>query len=258
MELTIFHMLLISLGINTIFFILASIFKTDAFTDITYASTVALLIIIQFILTPSISFYSIFLLVAVILWAIRLGSYLFVRIQKIKVDHRFDKMRNNPLRFGIFWFLQSITVWIILLPIFGLLRYESILGSSTISAIQATSMGLFVIGFIIEIIADAQKYKFKNANPDAFMQTGLWKYSRHPNFFGELMVWWGLAIPGFAVFSGLEFLYFLGPVFLSVIILFGTGIPPLERSWKKKWGDNPEFQEYRRKTSLFFPAPPKR
>lgn len=248
------HLLFISLGINLVFYLLAMRLKTDVFTDITYSSAIGLLAIIQFWNTAPASVFSWLMLAAILAWAIRLGSYLFSRIRRIKIDHRFDRIRNSPLRFGIFWLIQGVTIWIILLPSLGIFRGTS----AQISGLEMVSIALAVCGLLIESIADRQKYRHKNRFPERFMATGLWKYSRHPNYFGELLFWWALSVPGLTIFSGLEFLYYLGPLFLTLLLLFGTGIPPMERAWQKKWGDEPDFQSYVARTSALLPLPPKK
>lgn len=259
MGFSISHLLLISLGINFVFYLLAMRLKTDVFTDITYSSAIGLLALIQFGNTAPFSLYSLLLLTAILAWGIRLGSYLFSRIRRIQADHRFDRIRNSPLRFGIFWLVQALTVWVILLPslgIFGEQRTQA--EPMQIHALETFSIALAIVGLLIESIADRQKYRHKNRFPDQFMRTGLWKYSRHPNYFGELLFWWGLSLPGLELFSGVEFLYYLGPLFLTLLLLFATGIPPMERAWKKKWGEDPDFQSYLERTSALFLLPPKK
>ena len=255
MGFSILHLLAISLGINFVFYLLAMWLKTDVFTDITYSSAIGLLAIIQFWNTASASLYSLLLLAAILAWAIRLGSYLFSRIRRIKTDHRFDRIRNSPLRFGIFWMIQALTVWIVLLPSLGIFGAQTGL---PISGLEILSIALAIVGLLIESVADWQKYRHKNHFPKQFMNTGLWKYSRHPNYFGELLFWWGLSMPGLVMFSGVEFLYYLGPLFLTLLLLFATGIPPMERAWKQKWGEDPAFQSYLSRTSILFLLPPKK
>jgi steroid 5-alpha reductase family enzyme len=250
--------LLISVGINALFFIFAAIIKTDVFTDITYSLTFIVLTISGFLLAGGFSsgLFSTITAALVLIWALRLGSYLFIRILKIKVDHRFDDRRDDPVKFGMFWALQSITVWLVMTPILILLGQ----GEVAPGALSWIGWGIAIIGLIIETVSDAQKYRFKSRkeNRGRFMAEGLWKYSRHPNFFGEMLFWWGMTIPGLLRFNGWEYLLFIGPVFITFLLLKVSGIPLLEKSWEQKWGQDPEFQEYRRRTAILIPRPPRR
>ncbi|MGL5640602.1 MAG: DUF1295 domain-containing protein, partial [Mycoplasmoidaceae bacterium] len=192
---------LISFGINYFFFIFAWIFKSDVFTDITYALSFSALTIIFFAWKQNFHINQILVFVLMNLWALRLGTYLFMRIIKIKVDHRFDSMRNSFLKFGGFWTLQAFIVFLTSLPGIMLLNYDASLiikNSSTNFASLILLVSLF--GLIFETIGDYQKnvfYNNKTKNKEninnAFIQTGLWKISRHPNYFGESCVWYGIA-----------------------------------------------------------------
>jgi steroid 5-alpha reductase family enzyme len=186
-------------------------------------------------------------------WGIRLGSYLFTRILTIKVDHRFDDKRSNPLRFGMFWLLQAITVWVVMLPVFGYFSLKSIPMPPVLSLVAGALV--FAAGLTIEAVADAQKFAFKKKaeNRAKFMHTGIWKYSRHPNYLGEMMVWWGISIPGFFVFSGTSYLYLVGAPYITLLLLFVSGIPLLEKSADEKWGSDPEYRNYKDSTPVLIP-----
>ncbi len=246
--------LLLSLGINTLFFSAAIKLKSDLFTDLTYSLSFIALSIAAILRYGESGMFGIIHGSLVILWALRLGSYLFFRILKIKVDHRFDDRRDSFVRFGAFWLLQSITVWIVMLPIIGIIRSA---GTPPIW-LTVLSWGLFLVGLVVETIADIQKYRFKSReqNADRWMSAGLWSWSRHPNYFGEILLWWALSIPGLTLFHGFEYLLYIGPVFISFLLIKVSGIPLLEKSWEKKWGQISEFREYRRSTPLLFPIPP--
>ena len=118
-------------------------------------------------------------------------------------------------------------------------------------------LGIFLwfTGFVIESIADQQKLRFRNdpKNKNMFIQTGLWQFSRHPNYFGESLLWWGIFIMLVSTLKNLVFFGMLGPIFITFLLLKVSGIPLLEKVADKKYGKNIEFQEYKRKTNLFFP-----
>jgi steroid 5-alpha reductase family enzyme len=119
---------------------------------------------------------------------------------------------------------------------------------------------LFSIGLLIESISDVQKFRYKSKpeNTAHWVDSGLWKYSRHPNYFGEMLVWWGLFIVVIPSLRGLDWLTVIGPLFITLLLLFVSGIPLLEKSADRKYGDNAEYRSYRESTSILFPLPPRR
>ncbi len=177
----------------------------------------------------------------VIIWSIRLGAYLLRRILLIKTDHRFDDRRDSFIRFGAFWILQALTAWILILPVYGAAS-SGIASEITIWFIIGTA--LWLKGFIIETASDYQKFIFKKnpENKGRFISSGLWKYSRHPNYFGEMLVWWGITAACIPYFKGADFLYFISPVFITFMLLKVTGIPPLENHGKKNGEKIPIFK----------------
>jgi steroid 5-alpha reductase family enzyme len=192
----------------------------------------------------------------VVVWAVRLGSYLFRRILRMKVDHRFDGMRDQPLRFARFWLLQAITVAVVMLPVSYLLDRDQPGGFRIWSAVGAA---VWLTGLLVEAIADTQKQAFraKEENRGRFVTSGLWRYSRHPNYFGEMLVWWGLFVYVVPVLHGWAFAVVIGPVFITLLLLFVSGIPPLERSADEKYGADAGYREYKRRTSILVPLPPR-
>lgn len=246
---------LIALAVNAAFFAIAATRKTDVVTDLSYSLSFAVLaIVIPFAggreplqLTASL---------LVLIWAARLGVYLFRRILKIKVDHRFDNMRDKPLRFARFWLLQAISVAVIMLPVSYLLGRN---GAPGFGLWAIAGAAIWFIGLLIEAAADAQKsaFKAKDANRGRFITSGLWRYSRHPNYFGEMLVWWGLFVFAVPFLDGAAFAVVIGPVFITLLLLFVSGIPLLERSAEAKYGDDPAYREYKRRTSILVPLPPR-
>lgn len=239
------------MGINLLMFLPAYFFRTDKLTDISYAVTFVVLALYGFFDT-SMSSASIVLFILVLLWAVRLGSYLLVRIHKIKRDKRFDGMRENFWSFVKFWLLQGVTVWFVMIP--SLLFFGRDVQS--IPAWAYVGVLVWVVGIIIEAVSDIQKYKFINnpENKGKWMASGLWKYSRHPNYFGEILLWLGVYI---FVISGLglvqSLVALIGPLFITCLIIFVSGIPLLEKAADKRWGENPEYQKYKKRTSSLIP-----
>lgn len=240
--------LLFALGINVLMFIPAFIYKTDKLTDLSYSVTFIALITFCLFLNPF-SILNFIVWFAVILWGLRLGAFLFIRIRKMTKDKRFDGIREYFFAFLRFWVLQGLAVWVILLP--SLLFMQGVNKSVFIPGIF-----IWLIGLLLESFADLQKYKFtgKSENKDKFINIGLWKYSRHPNYFGEILCWLGIYIFVFPSFSTLlQVLAFIGPLFIIVLLLFGTGIPPLEKYADSKWGKDKLYIKYKKSTSILIP-----
>jgi steroid 5-alpha reductase family enzyme len=247
---------LISLVVNAAFFAVAAIRKTDVVTDLSYSLSFAVLALVL----PSLGAREPVQLAAsllVLIWAVRLGGYLLTRILRMKVDHRFDEMRDKPLRFARFWLLQAISVAMIMLPVSYLVSRDDAPGFGLWAIVGAS---IWFVGLAIETAADAQKsaFKAKEENRERFITSGLWRYSRHPNYFGEMLVWWGLFVFAVPFLDGAAFAVVIGPVFITLLLLFVSGIPLLERSAAAKYGDDPAYREYKRRTSILVPLPPRR
>ena len=193
----------------------------------------------------------------VLVWAVRLGGYLLARILRIKVDHRFDEMRDRPLRFARFWLLQAISVAVVMLPVTYLLGRDD---PPSFGPWMTAGGVIWLLGLVIETVSDAQKSAFKSKveNRERFVTSGLWRYSRHPNYFGEMLVWWGLFVFAVPFLHGAAFAVVIGPVFITLLLLFVSGIPLLERSAEAKYGEDPAYREYKRRTSILVPLPPRR
>ena len=245
----------IALALNGAFFAVAAARRTDVVTDLSYSLTFALLAVVL-PLTGAREPSQLIASLLVLLWAIRLGGYLFRRILRMKVDHRFDAMRDKPLRFARFWLLQAVAVAVIMLPVSYLLDRS---GAPGFGAWAVAGAAVWLGGLLIEAVADAQKSAFrsKDENRGRFIASGLWRYSRHPNYFGEILVWWGLFLYAVPFLEGAAFAVVVGPVFITVLLLFVSGIPLLERSADDKYGDDPAYRDYKRRTSILVPLPPR-
>lgn len=245
----------IALGVNGAFFAVAAARRTDVVTDLSYSLTFALLAV-GLLFTGASKPVQLVASLLVVVWAARLGGYLFRRILRMKVDHRFDGVRESPLRFARFWLLQAITVAVVMLPVSYLLDHEHPPG---LGAWVGAGAALWLVGLLVEAIADAQKAAFKarDENRGRFVADGLWRYSRHPNYFGEMLVWWGLFVYAVPVLHGAAFAVVIGPVFITLLLVFVSGIPPLERSADEKYGNDQAYCDYKRRTSILVPLPPR-
>lgn len=253
----------VSVGINLLMFIPAYFFKTDKLTDISYALTFALLGIYGF-LGSEMSVSMIILLVMILLWSFRIGSYLLVRIHKWGKDNRFDDKRNNFFKFLGFWVIQGLTVWVVLIPSIIFFNLEN----TTLGILSYIGILVWITGLTIETFADLQKFKFINKKKVGeetstdWIESGLWNYSQHPNYFGEILNWTGIyvfTLSALASLSGVSVLIGLvSPLFITIMLLFVSGIPLLEKSGDEKWGDDLEYHKYRREVNRLVLGPRKK
>ncbi len=244
--------LLVSFAINFSMFFVAFRLQSDKLTDISYAATFATIAIWGFIFSQG-ERYHIILLVMILIWALRLGGFLLYRVIKTGRDARFDGMREDFLKFGKFWVAQAITVWVMMIP--SVLAFGT---TSTIGPLQIVALAVWLIGLLCESVADFQKFAFSRnpKNKNRWIETGIWQYSRHPNYFGEILIWVGVYIYVVSGLSAIQAIIALvSPLFIIALLLFVSGIPILEKSADKRWGNIAAYKAYKKKTSILVPLP---
>jgi len=246
---------IITFGVQFGFYIPAALFKFDKVTDLAYGSNFVALALITFFLNGNYYPRQIVITVFVSIWGIRLAGYLFYRIIKIGEDHRFDGARENPFRFTIWFFFQFVVIWAIALP-FTLLNAS--VNNPSLAWNDYFGWALFVIGFICETIADQQKFLFKNdpENKNHWCDVGIWKLSRHPNYFGEIVLWWGIFASCASILNSWDWWVILGPIILTVILVFGSGIPTTEKSTDRRFWNQEEYQMWKKRTPVLIPFIP--
>jgi steroid 5-alpha reductase family enzyme len=242
----------LAFAINWIAFIPAYILQTEKFFDLTGSITYTSIAIIGLIMSPEVDLRTIIVTALIIIWAMRLGSFLFKRILKDGKDGRFDDLKPNFLSFLIVWSLQGL--WVT----FTLAAAMVVISSSTklsLGIVGVIGIIVWIIGFAFEVIADTQKSKWrqKPENKGKFINSGLWKRSRHPNYFGEITLWLGVAIIAFPVMSGWQYITLISPVFVAILLIKISGIPLLQERADKKWGGQADYEEYKKNTPLLFP-----
>ncbi|MBD3280421.1 DUF1295 domain-containing protein [Candidatus Dojkabacteria bacterium] len=242
----------VSFAIQIGFFSLAAYFKTDKVTDLSYGLTFVIIAWILFLLGDTRTTPQLVLSLMVTAWGIRLAGYLFIRILKIKKDKRFDGIRENFWKFASFWTLQGTSIWLILIPTTVFLSSSS---TENFEILNLVGLKIWAIGLIAETIADWQKFQFKNnpANKGKWIQSGLWAHSRHPNYFGELLCWWGIFVYVLPILNYFLFLSLIGPLTITTLILFISGIPTIEKKYDERYKDNPEYQKYKESTHVIIP-----
>lgn len=244
--------LAICLGVQALFFAFAASLKTDKVTDLSYGLTFIIVSVALLITSGATDSTPALVLTAMVaVWGLRLSGYLLYRIIHMKRDARFDGVREHFWRFAKFWFFQGLAVWLIMLPVTLWFREP---GPWTLS--MTVGLVIWAAGWVIEAVADQQKFAHKRTPGAKWTDTGLWKWSRHPNYFGELLCWWGVFLFVSSELPGVDFyLGLLGPLAISGVLIFLTGIPPLEESADRKWGNDPAYQEYKRRTNVLVPGP---
>ena len=238
--------------VNWLIFIPAYSLQTEKFFDLTGSLTYISVILISLFLSSDMNPRSILLASLVIIWATRLGLFLFRRIHKAGKDDRFDDIKPSFLRFLNVWTIQGLWVTLTVAP-----------AAIAISASQQKEIGIFAIvgglvwlvGFLFEVIADYQKTQFRNnpANKNKFINTGLWAKSRHPNYFGEIVLWIGVLLIAMPVLQGWQWIALISPVFVILLLTKVSGIPALEAKAKKKWGGQADYEKYKSNTPVLIP-----
>ena len=233
-------------------FIPAYLMQTEKFYDL--AGSITYISIISYVYCQSSEFNiaSLILSLFIIVWAIRLGSFLFFRIKKAGEDKRFRDIKPSPTRFFMTWTLQG--TWVSLCSACAITAISTTEGI-ILNEIFVLGAITFIIGFLIEVVADNQKTKFRSIpeNKDKFITTGLWSYSRHPNYLGEITLWLGVALMSFSSLEGLQLITLVSPIFTYLLLVYVSGVRLLEASGNKKWGHLSSYQEYKKNTpTLFF------
>ena len=242
--------------INWIVFVPSNLAKTEHYFDLTGSVTYLSLTAVAVALSDELDARAVIVAVMVAVWALRLGVFLFRRVKRDGRDGRFDRIKVDPLRFFMTWTLQALWVLLTLACALAIITGRE---RRPIGWVAVVGIAVWVAGFTIEVIADRQKSAFRSdpANNGRFITTGLWAWSRHPNYFGEIVLWVGVAILALPVLSGWRWATLISPFFVVLLLTRISGIPMLEARGKKRWGDDDAFQAYTRNTPVLVPRPPR-
>lgn len=241
-------------AIQILAFIPAMLLRTERFFDLTGSLTFLAISVALVLMTPMPDARSWILAAMVILWAARLGSFLAMRVHKAGSDGRFDEIKGSPVRFLQVWVIQG--AWVSITAAAAWIAISTDAASrAPIGWLTVVGIIVWVAGMTIEIVADAQKSAFR-ADPrhkDEFIRTGLWSRSRHPNYFGEIVIWVGVFLTAAPVLAGWQWVAILSPLFVILLLTRVSGIPLLEARAEKKWGDRADYVEYRESTPSLIP-----
>ncbi|WP_162151117.1 DUF1295 domain-containing protein [Haploplasma modicum] len=246
----------------TIWFLIATFKKNNGLVDIGWGLGFLVVAVSSFILSKEFSIYQLIINLLVLIWSLRLSFYLFIRNWNKEEDFRYQNMRkkwkNKVLINSYFkvFMLQATLCFVVATPIyFSNLYVKSNLGIFE-NIIFIFGVLLFAIGFTFEVVADSSLKKFKKnpLNKGKILTKGVFKYTRHPNYFGESLLWIGLGIAAININNLITLLSLVGPLVITLLLLFVSGVPLLEKRYK----DNLLYQEYAKRTSIFFPLPSKK
>lgn len=238
-------------------FVPAFITQSERFYDLTGSLTYVSVTILAATLAAPLDMRSALLCCLIIIWAARLGAFLFHRVRRSGKDSRFDELKKSFVRFLNVWVIQGLWVTITAGAAWAAITSAR---RTQVDAFTIVGVAVWLFGFSIEAIADLQKGRFRAepANRDRFINTGLWSWSRHPNYFGEITLWLGIALIAFPVLRGWQLVTLISPLFVLALITRVSGIPLLERAADKKWGGQADYECYKERTSVLMPLPPRR
>ena len=245
-----------ALAVQWLVFIHAWRNQTEHFYDLTGSLTYIVTIAAALLMAGRFDTPSLIIAVVIWVWALRLGPFLFFRIRKAGEDRRFRTIKVSFPTFFMTWTLQGAWVFITASAALGALTSSV---ATELGFVFYLGLALWLIGFVIEVVADQQKTAFRAdpANANAFITTGLWAWSRHPNYFGEITLWVGVAIMALPALQGNQLFLMLSPLWVIFLLTAVSGIRMLENQGRKKWGDDPEYQAYVNKTPALMLWPPR-
>ena len=253
-------MLLVVAGaylIQWIAFVIAYRLKTEKFYDLTGAITYISLTTLLVLAIPKIDDRAVLLLVLVVVWPARLGTFLFTRVLGEGKYSRFDEIKVSFSRFLLTWTLQGLWVTFTAAAAWGAITSSV---RKDLGWLAVIGLLVWAIGFFFELVSDDQKSRFK-ANPEnegKFINEGLWAWSRHPNYFGEIVIWIGVALIALPVLKGWALLTLISPVWVIIQLAVISGIPMLEKKADKRWGGQEDYERYKKNTPILIPSPPKK
>ncbi|CAD6214201.1 unnamed protein product [Miscanthus lutarioriparius] len=245
---------IVTVGYQLLFFIITALLRFDKVTDFAGSTNFVIIAILTLALKGAWHFRQIVLTVLVTIWGLRLGLFLLMRILQWGEDRRFDKMRDNLGKLAFFWIFQAVWVWSVSLPVTVVNASDR---NPSIEARDIIGWIIWLVGICVEATADQQKLVFKNSpsNRESGV-TSVFGSILATNYFGEMFLWWGIFVASTPVLSDAEWLVILGPIFLTLLLLFVSGIPLLESSADKRYGRLEEYRVYKNTTSPLIPLPP--
>ena len=246
----------VAIGIQWVAFLPAFAMQTETFYDLTGSLSFLTTVTVAIVLSKANDIRSLLLAGMIALWALRLGTFLFTRVRAAGEDRRFREIKPNFARFMLTWTLQGL--WVS----FSMATALEVMTSTTpvgVDIFMVVGFVVWLFGFLLEVAADQQKRAF-NANPankGKFIRSGLWAWSRHPNYFGEIVLWIGVTIIALPVLRGWQWVTLISPLFITLLLTRLSGVPLLEKRADDEWGGQAEYEAYKAKTPVLIPRAPK-
>ncbi len=236
-------------------FVPAYLGRTERYYDLTGSLTYLTVTAVALWLGPDPGRRALVLGLLVAVWAGRLGSFLFMRVLAEGSDKRFDEIKTSFARFLVAWTLQGVWVAFTMGAALAVMTSD---GSIPFGVFGWVGLTLWIAGFGLEVVADRQKRRFREdpANAGRFITTGVWAWSRHPNYFGEIVLWVGVVVVAFPALQGWQYVTLISPVFVTLLLTKVSGIPMLEERADARWGGQPEYEAYKAATPVLVPRPP--
>ncbi len=244
---------ILSFGVQWLAFVPAYLRRTERFYDLVGSLTYLTVTAFAIGGTQSRDARSWVLGLLVGVWAVRLGSFLFRRIRSEGSDGRFDEIKQSASRFFVAWTLQGLWVFLTLCAALAAITTTA---PADLGVLDGVGFSIWLFGFCLEVIADRQKSEFRRQNPGRYIDTGLWAWSRHPNYFGEIVLWTGIAVMASSTLNGWQWITLVSPLFVTLLLTRISGIPLLEKRADERWGDDAGYQAYKARTPVLIPRPP--
>ena len=245
----------LAFAVNWLVFVPSALAKTERYYDLTGGLTYITVVVAAVLLSGELDLRSTLVAGMVMVWALRLSTFLFLRISKSGRDSRFDQIKNRPLRFLMAWTLQGLWVLLTAAAALGVITGGN---REPLGIVGIIGIAVWALGMLIEIVSDRQKSAFKadSANQGKFINVGLWAWSRHPNYFGEIVLWIGMAIVAVPVLTGWQWVTLISPIFVTLLLTRVSGVPLLEDAADKRWGGQEDYEIYKRNTPVLVLKPP--
>ena len=243
---------LIAFGLQWLVFLPAWLAHSERFFDLTGSVTYLTVVLVALVASPEPGSRALLLGAMVVVWATRLGSFLYARVHAMGSDSRFDDMKHRFAWFLMTWTLQGL--WVILTAAAALAAITA-MDQPNLGPLDAVGLLVWASGLVFEVVADQQKRRFRSAaqNQGRFISTGLWARSRHPNYLGEIVLWVGVALVAAPALSGWSLLTLVSPVFVFFLLTRVSGLPLLEAAADRRWGGNPDYEAYKSTTPALVP-----
>ena len=247
---------ILAFAVQWLMFVHSWLNRSERLFDLTGSFTFVIVVVGALVVAGRYDLRSLLITLAIVIWALRLGPFLFNRISQAGEDRRFRSIKQSFPTLLMTWTMQGN--WVFVTAAAGL----AAISSGIVAAPEWTlwaGAAIWLFGFVVEVLADRQKSAFNadSANKGKFITTGLWGWSRHPNYFGEIVLWAGVAVMAFPALIGNQVFTLLAPIFVLLQLTLISGVRMLEHRANKQWGDDPEYQAYKSATPTLMLWPPR-